>query len=710
MARAHVVAALLFVVALGASNLVFVLHETNKHHVNLERHPVYRPLFVRSTRLLPAPGGVCGVGWEYLPSEDRCVRGLRKTVDARFVRASASACDDFYESSCGAFNADPANGNEASLFAYVQRLTAENIEELVTAPPSNASADEQRVSLFYQSCALRKRDRVLELAGSKTLRALLSATGALAITSYSDIATLWGYLQRYDTILPLELTLELDPWHATRLVPSLRWSGVAVAEDLSTVTERLSLIYSPSTARSWAEYVVRIERDLIEAAGDADPLTFFAYLRQGKGADFVSPWAPELSSSRFNVSRFVAACAPDGVPAEEWMAALTGRPLWTPNWTYLLRLPDIIERYTPETWLVYTKHAILYHLDNEGAPQLAYHRLYDAQHALPWTRPRFASPSINASSCVQLTHAFLPHAVDRLYAARYFSDAARERAVQVTDAVHAHFVERLAREGLVSLANKVAALRLDVGMPTGTLPSTLTLREGAAYIDNVLQVRRYHIENNYRQVLRETLPLWVFSDGLATSTAAYYQHQLNGLTVSVGMLQPPIFSPDFDDASVYARLGVFVAHEIAHSIDRTGRLFASDGSYVGGESASEYTAYEQCLVARYSGTTPLGNTHNGAQTLNENFADTLGMQIAHETFMESAERSEEEHRAFFRAYAQLFCRAPQTTVQEQASIATSRHALPLFRVNGVVSGVRGFNAAWHCKSTTDDFCPFFAQE
>lgn len=547
------------------------------------------------------------------------------------------------------------------------------------------------------------------MAASRTIRALLSATGNLQVNTYSDLATLWGYLQRYDTILPLELTLELDPWQATRLVPSLRWSGVAVAENVADVTERLTLLYSPSTARSWAEYVVRIERDLIGIAGDAvPPLNFFAYLRQGRGADFVEDWLPVLSGMRFNVTRFIVACAPEDVDVAAWIKELAARPLWTPSMTYLSRMGEVVERYTPETWLVYTKHAILYHLDNEWAPKLPYHRLYDAQHALPWTRPRFVSTPVNAT-CAQMTHAFLPHAVDRLYADKYFSDEARVRAKSVATAVHGRFVERLAREGLASLANKVEALRLDVGMPTDVPPSALAFRDGASYIDNVLQARRYHIENNYRQIFHTTLPLWVFWDGLATSTAAYYQHQLNGLTVSVGMLQPPIFSPDFDDAHIYGRLGVFVAHEIAHSIDRTGRMFASDGSYINAVEQS-YTTHEQCLIERYSETTRLGNTHNGVQTLNENFADTLGMQIAYEAFEQDAERDDEARQDFFRAYAQLFCRAPMSSDEEQSSIANSRHALPVFRVNTAAKSVHGFYAAWHCKNTTEDSCAFFMQE
>lgn len=685
MNRTHVAAVLFIVVALGIANFVYVLRQTSKHHVNVEHHPVFRALFVRSTRLLPSADKTCGVGWEYRADEDRCVRALARGVDSRFLRESKGACDDFYDNSCGSFNADPSNAGDASLFAYVQRLNNENLEELITSADGN-------VRQFYASCTQRKLTRAEELSSSRTLRALLGALSTISLTSYDELAVFWGYLQRYDTILPLELTLELDPWQTTRLVPSLHWSGVSTAESAAEVAARLSLIYPPSTARTWADYVVRMERDLIEAAGEQPTTTFFAYLRRGR-ADFIDEWATITSDARFNISRFVQACAPDD---RDWLGELRRRPLWTASADYLQRLPGVIERYTPETWAVYTKHAILYHLDNARVPKLAYHRLYDAQHALPWTRPRFAA-SANAS-CVQLTHAFMPHTIDRLYASRYFTDAVRERAENVSVAVHEHFTDRLSG----ALRDKIAALRLEVGVPLDLPSSPLVLREDASYIDNVMAERRYHIETNFKQLYHETLPLWIFSDGLATSTAAFYQHQLNGLTVSAGMLQPPLFSPNFTDAVLFSRLGVFVAHEMAHAIDRTGLLFDATGSYIGGET-QQYTESEQCLIAQYSEVTALGNTHNGVQTLNENFADTLGMQIAYGAFMETP-RSEEEQRDFFRSYAQLFCRAPLNSAQEQASIATSRHSLPSLRVNNVVSSVHGFNEMWSCKNSARDFC------
>jgi len=152
---------------------------------------------------------------------------------------------------------------------------------------------------------------------------------------------------------------------------------------------------------------------------------------------------------------------------------------------------------------------------------------------------------------------------------------------------------------------------------------------------------------------------------------------------------------------------MLLAHEIAHSIDKTGRLFNYDGSYIGGSETSSYTQHEQCLVDGYTQVTQLGNMHNGAQTLNENFADTLGLQIAYETFTDLAERSEEERRSFFRAYAQLFCHAPISVAQEQQLIASSRHSLAPLRVNNVVSSVFDFNNVWQCKNRAQEFCPYF---
>ncbi|MFY7867926.1 MAG: M13-type metalloendopeptidase [Exiguobacterium sp.] len=715
MVKGHAFVALFFVVALACTNFVYVQHETNKRRVNLDKHPTFRPLFDRTTRQLPNSDKTCGVGWEYRAEEGQCVRRLQKAVDGAFVRSETDTCTDFFDSSCGAFNTDPANAHETNLFSYAQRLNNENIEELLSdiANGDASTLDEQqiRVKTFHKSCVMRNPDSAVEFSGSRLLRSLLSAVDTTqASASYDNLAVLWGYLQRYDTILPLELSLELDPWDTKRLLPSIRWSGVSTAESISNVTKRLSLIYSPVVARSWAEYIVRIERDLIDISPPATT-NFFAYLRQGRSDDFIDDWLPLISSPAFNISRFILACAPDPDKTREWMDALSSVPMWTASKEYLLRLPEVISRYTLETWLVYTKHAILYHLDNDRTPKLAYHRLYDAQHVLPWTRLRYSeTPTTGpAATCVQLTRAFLPVTVDRLYARKYFTDQVKERATEVATAVHRHFAEKLTLIGDVEGEQKISRLRLDIGFSEDIEIPKLTLREDAAYVDNVLAARRYHIEANYRLIFRANLPLSVFSDGLATSTSAFYQHQLNGLTVSVGMLQPPLFSPEFDDSHAYARLGMFVAHEIAHSIDKTGRLFSPDGSYLGGTESAHYTPHEQCLIDQYSGLTALGNTHNGAQTLNENFADTLGLQVAYGAFMQAGNRSEDERRDFFRAYAQMFCQAPMSTIQEQLAIVTNRHSLPAFRVNNVVSSVHDFQDVWHCKNQRGEFCSYFEQ-
>lgn len=713
MVKAHLAALIFVIVALAITNFVYVLHETNKHHVNVERHPTYRPLFVRTTRMLPTANKTCGVGWEYRDDEERCARSLARGVDARFVREATDVCDDFYESSCGTFNEDPSNANETNLFTYVHRLNNENIDELLLniVGADTASLDEHgvRVQQFYSSCVNRKKTREEEFEASRTLRALINAANpSHSITSYDELSTLWGYLQRYDTILPLEFSLELDPFDATRLIPSLRWSALTTSDSLDDVIARLSLIYPVAAARTWAAYVVKIEQDLAEiSVSSSETPNFFTYLRQGGGSDFIEDWTSLFSSSTFNVTRFVSACSPDTDKTEEWMHILKARPLWTVARYYLLRLPDVVSRYTLETWLMYTKHAILYHLDNDRSVRTAYRHLYDAQHVLPWTRPGATLVPLRNYTCTQLTQAFLPFTVDRLYAQNYFTEHVRAKATEVARNIHARFVYRLQDSHITWAATKVEALRLDIGVSEDAVVPTMLLKSNVAYVDNVLLARRHHIEFNFRLIFQQALPLSVFANGLSTNTAAFYQHQLNGLTVSVGMLQPPIFSPDFSDALLYARLGVFVAHEMAHSIDKTGRLFNKDGTYIGGNEGASYTQHEQCLVDAYTQLTNWGNLHSGAQTLNENFADTLGMQIAYETFTEMTERSEEERRDFFRAYAQLFCHAPLTAAQEQQLIMNGRHALPSMRVNTVVSSVVDFNNVWQCKKQAGEFCPYF---
>jgi putative endopeptidase len=59
---------------------------------------------------------------------------------------------------------------------------------------------------------------------------------------------------------------------------------------------------------------------------------------------------------------------------------------------------------------------------------------------------------------------------------------------------------------------------------------------------------------------------------------AYYDDQKNDINFPAGILQPPNFDAQWDDAINYGAIGATIGHEMTHGFDDSGRLFDADGN------------------------------------------------------------------------------------------------------------------------------------
>ena len=58
---------------------------------------------------------------------------------------------------------------------------------------------------------------------------------------------------------------------------------------------------------------------------------------------------------------------------------------------------------------------------------------------------------------------------------------------------------------------------------------------------------------------------------------AYYHPTLNEIVFPAGILQPPLFDTEADDAVNYGGIGMVIGHEITHGFDDQGRRFDAAG-------------------------------------------------------------------------------------------------------------------------------------
>jgi putative endopeptidase len=189
---------------------------------------------------------------------------------------------------------------------------------------------------------------------------------------------------------------------------------------------------------------------------------------------------------------------------------------------------------------------------------------------------------------------------------------------------------------------------------------------------------------------------------------ASYSPSLNQIQFPTGILAPPFFDPNADDAVNYGAIGAVIGHEMTHGFDDQGRQFDASGNlrdWWTPEDAAKYKVAAQRVVDQFNGYTVVDDKTfvNGQLTQGENIADFGGLTVAYAA-MEAALGSKPRTRIdgftpeqrFFLAWAQIW----RTVQRDQAAInqvKTDPHAPARWRVNGPLSNMPEFKAAWGCK-------------
>jgi putative endopeptidase len=193
---------------------------------------------------------------------------------------------------------------------------------------------------------------------------------------------------------------------------------------------------------------------------------------------------------------------------------------------------------------------------------------------------------------------------------------------------------------------------------------------------------------------------------------AYYDPQLNTINFPAGILQPPFFDPQQEDAANYGAVGMVIGHEITHGFDDEGRQFDAKGNlrdWWTPEDAKKYDERGACIASEYTHDVPdLGVKTNGKLTQGEDTADNGGTRIAYmalqDTLKKEGKSMDEKgsdgwtpSQRFFLAEAFAWCRNQRPEVA-RTQILTNPHSLAKYRVNTPISNMEQFGKAFGCKA------------
>ena len=175
---------------------------------------------------------------------------------------------------------------------------------------------------------------------------------------------------------------------------------------------------------------------------------------------------------------------------------------------------------------------------------------------------------------------------------------------------------------------------------------------------------------------------------------AYYESTANEIVFPAGILQPPFFDPEADDAVNYGGIGCTIGHEISHGFDDQGSKYDGDGVLRMWWTEADRKGFEErtaALANQYNEYEPLPGLHvNGQLTLGENIADVAGVHLARKAYALSLHGMEAPvldgytgAQRFYLAYAQYW-RAKMTDGFLRQRVMSNPHSPASYRVNGVV--------------------------
>ena len=187
---------------------------------------------------------------------------------------------------------------------------------------------------------------------------------------------------------------------------------------------------------------------------------------------------------------------------------------------------------------------------------------------------------------------------------------------------------------------------------------------------------------------------------------AYYSPLGNEIVFPAGILQPPFFDLDADDAANYGAIGGIIGHEIGHGFDDQGSKFDGDGNMFDWWVDFDRTEFEKranVLIAQYDTLVPEGAsdlTVNGALTVGENIGDLGGLSIALKAYEIALDGKEPPvidgmtgYQRFFLSWAQTW-RSKVRPEEIRRRIATDPHSPNEFRCNQIVRNIPAFYTAF----------------
>jgi putative endopeptidase len=646
--------------------------------------------------------------------------------DINLVDKSLDPCQDFYAYACSKWNAAnpiPADqvawGTGSGLQYWNENILREALQKAAVAS-TNRTDYEQKIGDYWAACA---DESGIEAAGTRDLKVGLERIDQLKNKSqladqvahvHMAVPGAWDGDDNQTRAALLGFGQQQDYDDAAKVVASIDQGGLGLPNrDFYIKDDGKSKEIRGLYESHISKMLVLSGESAQQATADAKTIIAIESAMAQAQMDNVARRDPKNLNNKMSLEQVQAL-----TPSFDWkqyMEAVHAPPS-SPHYLvsspqFFRSLEPLIQQHSVDDWKVYLR----WHLIHGSAPYLGKafvdenwtfysHTLLGAKQQLPrWRR------------CVRAADRDLGMALGQAYVAAAFPPESKQRTIaMVHDIEHALDQDITNIDWMQPATKEQARIKLHaiedkIGYPDHWRDYSSVKITRTSYLDNVHEATAFEF---HRQLDKIGKPVDREEWGMTPPTInAYYSSQLNTINFPAGILQPPYFDSQMEDAVNYGSIGMVIGHELTHGFDDEGRKFDAQGNLRDWWTAADAKAYEQrgeCIANEYTQEIPeAGVKQNGHLTQGEDTADNGGLRLA---FMATTNKLQSEGKSvdakdadgwtprqkFFLSYANEWCQQYRPELMRTA-VLTNPHSIPKYRVNNVVSNMPEFQQAFSCK-------------
>jgi len=631
--------------------------------------------------------------------------------DTANLDTTCKPCDDFYQFAMGGWmkaNPIPPEYPSWGSFAQLADKNQQHLKQILEEAASTKAApgsNEQKISDFYASCM---DTSAIDAAGTKPIEPDLARIAE--IKTVADLQAEAARLEERGANALFHFGSNQDAKDSSQVIGSASQGGLGLPE-------REYYLKDDDKSKQLRESYQKHVRKMFELLGDP---------------------ADKTAAEATAVLKIETALAG---------ASMKNTDLRDPNKTYHKMALAELKALTPNfSWDAYFKsvgHPELKEI-NVGQPeffktldaQLAATSLDDWKTYLRWHLVNGAAAGLSEKfvaedfdfrgktltgakeiqprwkRCAQATDRALGEALGQVYVQNYFPPEAKARALEMVHNLIAALHDDLQTlpwmgpDTRAQASKKLEAFAVKIGYTDKWRDYSALKIDRRSYAENQIRATVFEFTRRLDKIGKPVdRTEWTMTP---PTVNAYNNSSMNEIVFPAGIMQPPFYDPQADDAVNYGGMGAVIGHEITHGFDDHGSQFDGKGNlknWWSDEDLKNFKARAACVSDQFDSYVVDGDLHeNGKLVLGESIADLGGLAIsyaAYEKSLEGKPRPPDKdgftpEQRFFLGWAQVWG-ANERLEFARLMANTNPHPLARFRANGPLSNLAIFAQAFGCK-------------